>query len=271
MKKGKSSNAGIKAFCYGRYATSVYLPLSTLSRHWRNLSRKIRGETAKLHETRLPEVSWRAFCEDGARPVWEAEKKDGNVRISELGILSSLAAQCEKGTDLFEIGTFDGRTTLNLAMNSSVECHVHTLDLPPDTPTQFEIEKGEVHMVDKSCSGSRYEKYRAKFPNTIKKISQLFGDSGSFDFSTFTDSCSLVFVDGSHAYEYAISDTVAARAMVRAGGVIVWHDYGVWKGVTKALEQIEAHEGLGLRNIRGTSLVIWKRNSKDENNNLPSE
>ena len=88
---------------------------------------------------------------------------------------------------------------------------------------------------------------------------QLFGDSGTFDYSPYANSCSLVFVDGSHAYDYAVSDTAAAREMVCAGGRIVWHDYGIWEGVTKALEEIEAREGLGLRNIRGTSLVIWKK------------
>jgi hypothetical protein len=38
--------------------------------------------------------------------------------------------------------------------------------------------------------------------------------------------------------------------------VVVWHDYGIWKGVTDALEEIESKEGLGLRNLRGTGLVV---------------
>ena len=46
--------------------------------------------------------------------------------------------------------------------------------------------------------------------------------------------------------------------MVKKGGVIIWHDYGIWEGVTRALEEIEEKEKIGLKNISGTSLVYWK-------------
>ena len=42
------------------------------------------------------------------------------------------------------------------------------------------------------------------------------------------------------------------------GGMVIWHDYGVWPGVTRALEELEASRNLGLRHIRGTSLVFWR-------------
>ena len=67
-----------------------------------------------------------------------------------------------------------------------------------------------------------------------------------------------MFVDGSHAYEYALADSDTAFRLVAPNGVVVWHDYGVWEGVTRALEEIEAARRLGLRHIGGTSLVVWK-------------
>jgi hypothetical protein len=180
------------------------------------------------------------------------------VRISELGILSALAADCEDGTNLFEIGTFDGRTTLNLALNSPAQCVIYTLDLPPGLETRFSLAEGERHMVEKPRPGSRYEKYRETYP-AVAKIHQLLGDSAAFDYSPYKDSCSLVFVDGSHHYEYVMSDTRAAMHMAKRGGVVVWHDYGIWEDVTKALEELEEREGYGLRHVRGTSLVYWKK------------
>jgi len=39
---------------------------------------------------------------------------------------------------------------------------------------------------------------------------------------------------------------------------VLWHDYGVWSGVTQALEELDAARGLGLVNIAGTSLVFWR-------------
>ena len=137
-------------------------------------------------------------------------------------------------------------------------CCVFTLDLKPEMETVYSLEDGERHMVEKEMSGSRIEKYRKSNSTTTKKIHQLFGDSAKFDFSPYYNSCSLVFVDGSHAYDYALSDTKQAIKMVKQGGAIIWHDYGIWKGVTKALEEIERKEKMGLKNIRGTSLVYWK-------------
>ena len=48
-------------------------------------------------------------------------------------------------------------------------------------------------------------------------------------------------------------------SMTRSGGVVLWHDYGVWEDVTRALNELEERDRYGLRNISGTSLVYWKK------------
>ncbi len=245
---------------HGFYATRIYLPFSSISRRWRRFSRRIRGkQDSALQTTILPEVCWADCVKVSVPRVWEHKKENGNVRISELAILSALAAGCREGSTLFEIGTFDGRTTLNLALNAPGTCRIYTLDLPPDQAPKYQLADGERHMVEKLAPGSRYEQYRSKHSAEISRIHQLHGDSATFDYSPYKGSCSLVFVDGSHSYDYALSDTRAAMALVEAGGVIIWHDYGIWEGVTKALEELEQREHFGLRNIRGTSLVIWRK------------
>lgn len=250
----------MKELCCGFYATRIYLPFSLLSRRWRRFSRRLRGKPDRfLQATSLPEVGW-TQCVDVAVPrVWEARKANGNVRISEVALLAAFASRCRAGSALFEIGTFDGRTTLNLALNAPVACPVYTLDLPASEATRFELAPGERHMVEKPVSGARYEAYRQRQPAAIGRIHQLLGDSARFDFSPYAGTCSLVFVDGSHAYDYVLSDTRAAMTLVEAGGTIVWHDYGIWEGVTRGLEELEQRERLGLRNLRGTSLVIWTK------------
>ena len=250
----------MKELCYGCYATRIYLPFSALSHRLRRFTRRIRGKNAgPLQPTGLPEISWRKIPSLGTPRVWEPRREHGNMRISELAILCALAAGCEDGTHLFEIGTFDGRTTLNLALNSPPGCQVHTLDLPSEQDTAFAIEKAERRLVDKPQSGARYRNHRTVHPAAVAKIRQLFGDSATFDYTPYFGSCSLVFVDGSHAYDYAMADTRTAMSLVRPGGVIVWHDYGVWPGVTKALEDLEDREHHGFRHIRGTSLVAWSK------------
>ncbi|NJN39868.1 MAG: class I SAM-dependent methyltransferase [Gammaproteobacteria bacterium] len=255
--KGRYS---MKELYHGYFATRIYLPLSGLSRRWREVFRRIRGKSDRFQQkTRLPGVSWRDCTTQRAIRIWEHKKENGNVRISELGILCALAADAEDGTNLFEIGTFDGRTTLNLALNSPAHCAIYTLDLPPDLATRFPLAEGERHMVDKPRPGARYERHRETHPAAVGRIHQLLGDSAAFDFSPYKDSCSLVFVDGSHDYDYLMSDTRAAMEMAKRGGVVVWHDYGVWGDVTRGLDELEGRESYGIRNVSGTSLVFWRK------------
>ena len=89
-------------------------------------------------------------------------------------------------------------------------------------------------------------------------VVQLFGDSATFDWSPYYWRAGLVFVDGSHAYDYVRKDSETASRLVRSRGVVLWHDYGVWPGVTQAIEELEATRRLGLIHIRGTSLVFWR-------------
>jgi hypothetical protein len=250
----------MKDYLYGHYATRVYLPLSGLSRRWRRLSRLVRGKPDPfLEHTHLRQVSWKECTQQRFIKIREHRKCNGNVRISELAILAALAADCANGSNLFEIGTFDGRTTLNLALNAPAQCTIYTLDLPRGLETTFRLAAGERHMIEKDRPGWRYEAHREADPAAVGRIRQLLGDSAALDFSPYADSCSLVFVDGSHGYEYVISDTRAAMDMASRGGAVIWHDYGIWNEVTKALDELEEREGYGLRNISGTSLVYWRK------------
>ncbi|MDP8261730.1 MAG: class I SAM-dependent methyltransferase [Candidatus Ancaeobacter aquaticus] len=249
----------LKTLYHGCYSTHVYLFLSEMSRRGRRLSRGLRRKPDRFLRARLPEISWKNCTKQRLIKIWDHEYTNGNVRYSELGILAALAADCRAGSNLFEIGTFDGRTTLNLAMNAPAECMVYTLDLPPDLETKLPLASGEQHMIDKPQSGLRYEAYRQTHPALIGRVHQLLGDSAAFDYSPYKDTCSLIFVDGSHSYDYEMSDTRAAMDMVESGGVVIWHDYGIWEDVNKALEELDKQEGYGLSNISGTTLVYWRK------------
>lgn len=244
----------------GIYATRIYIPFSNLARGWKELRNQLKGREGKFVQSRtLPVAGW-SSC---VTPRWirliETAKANGNVRISELAVLAQCAKNISDNGNIFEIGTFDGRTTLNLALNQQGTGRVFTLDLPPEAPTKFDVEKGERHFIDKPASGARYVARERELPEVVGRITQLYGDSASFDYAEYEGSCSLVFVDGSHAYDYAVADTRTAMKLIRPGGVIIWHDYGIWKGVTEALNEIEEREQLGLKSVRGTSLVYWRK------------
>lgn len=165
---------------------------------------------------------------------------------------------------MFEIGTFDGRTTLNMAANSSSDASVYTLDLPKSEikNTKFPITKGR-SLVDKEISGICYRGADCEY-----KIHQLYGDSATFDIDSYERKMDFVFIDGAHTYDYVLNDSNLAMKLIgeelKGGGIkkiIFWHDYGhkvgVADGVTLALNKlyIEDSRFRNLRRIEGTVLV----------------
>jgi len=163
---------------------------------------------------------------------------------------------------MVEIGTFDGRTTLNLALNAPPHLNVFTLDLPPAVAPRFDLAPGERTYVEKPRSGRRFREAPPEWTQATSRITQLMGDSAAFDWSPHFGRAGLVFVDGSHAYDYVMADSDTAFRLVADKGMVIWHDYGVWEGVTRALEQIESSRHLGLRHVRGTSLVVWRNGER---------
>jgi hypothetical protein len=192
-------------------------------------------------------------CGEGVR-IMEPRTVDGNVTPLELIIIDQLIRRY-RPERLFEIGTFDGRTTLNMAANTSDHARVYTLDLPRAGlhTTKLEIVPWECSYIDKEAPGARFMRTEYR-----RKITQLYGDSARFDFSPFVNQMDLVFVDGSHSYAYVLNDSMRALELLRNKcGVILWHDYDAWEGVTEALNELykEKPEFKQLKHIEGTTLV----------------
>jgi hypothetical protein len=185
----------------------------------------------------------------------EPQAVDGNVSLYELFVINALVAQ-QAPLRIFEFGTFNGRTTLNLAANSPADARIFTLDLPRAHDTAHALQPLEQKYADKPSSGDMF----AGRPEAAK-ITQLYGDSARFDFAPYLDTMDFVFVDASHAYDYVLNDSRIAIRLLRTGtGTILWHDYGRtqwWPGVTKALHELRAESPLfqSLQQIEGTSLA----------------
>jgi len=241
----------------GAYALRAYLPASLAARSFRNKLRRLRGK-AIAPAARLPQVAWPRVLKSRPIELTETGKSDGNVRLSELAILALAACEVAPGSEIIEIGTFDGRTALNLAVNAQPGVSIATLDLPPDQRSAMAIEDSERRYVDKPAPGARLRQCGEAWRPAASRVVQLHGDSATFDWSAHVGRAGLVFVDGSHAYDYAKKDSDTAMRLVKPGGMVLWHDYGVWPGVTQALEELDAARQLGLLNIRGTSLVFWR-------------
>ncbi len=261
----RSIKTSLRAKWSAWYALWIYLPYSLLARTYRAQSRAFRGViNPHQQKTSLPSTSWRSVLRSRPIRLVETEKVKGNVRLSELAVLAKAAALVPPIRQIIEIGTFDGRTTLNLAVNSPPSTRVVTLDLPKDYTPKFAMNIGEYKLANKPASGARYLNCDMAWKEDASRIVQFLGDSATFDWSPFYGKAGLVFVDGSHTYENIRNDSKIAFHLAAPGGMIIWHDYGVWEDVTRALDEMEAAQGLGLRHIRGTSLVFWRQARTEE-------
>lgn len=156
----------------------------------------------------------------------------------------SLLTQILKPQVIFEIGTLRGYTTLHFALNSPDTAHVYTLDLPPRSNIKPYLKMTAVdywHVDHHSVITNQV------FLNTpvTSKISCLFGDSATFDYTPYVGKVDLFFIDGAHSYEYVRSDTLNALRCCHPGSVIAWHDFGRVgvNGVSKwLLELSKQHE-----------------------------
>jgi predicted O-methyltransferase YrrM len=216
----------------------------------------------------IPKLAAHAFINLPSEvAVQKAEGVHGNVSLLELLIICKVV-RAVNPTVSFEIGTFDGRTTLNIAANSNESAKVFTLDLPrsEQSVAVLQLDESDLRHIDKDESGSVFAASPLK-----TKITQLFGDSGTFDFSKYSGQVDLIFIDGAHSYEYVLSDSRNAIEMLGKQGVIFWHDYGAewWPGVTRALNELYASDPrfCTMRHIEGTSLVVLWRDSRDFPNN----
>jgi len=246
-----------KARASGRYALGLYLPGALAARRLRDRSRALRG-VRRGHATHLPQAAWSELLVRKPIRLVATGKANGNVNLAELGVLAQAAAAVPADRIVVEIGTFDGRTTLNLAVNAQAS-RVITLDLPPEDRAAFALAPGERQYVDKAAPGTRFRAAAAPWSAAAQRITQVLGDSAAFDWSPYRGQAGLVFVDGSHAYEYVRKDSQTAFGLIEEGGMVLWHDYGRWEGVTRALDELEAEQRLGLRHVRGTSLVFWRK------------
>jgi predicted O-methyltransferase YrrM len=209
----------------------------------------------------IPEIKLREIIQGEGHVIelYEEMAADGDISTVELIAMSKLVRYYAP-KNIFEIGTFGGRTTLNMAVNCNPEAKIYTMDLPKRLlhSTKLPLAHGDRSYVAKERSG-------AKFSGTVyeKKIVQIYADSAAFDFTGFFNSIDFVFVDGSHSYGYALNDSKTAVKLLKdKNGVIIWHDYNSWSGVTRALNELYLSGGefKGMRRIAGTSLVWIHRN-----------
>lgn len=151
---------------------------------------------------------------------------------------------------MFEIGTAAGSTTALLAENTHNT--VYTLDLPDDgADDDFALTRlasdDRVHANRTRASMLRQATYA--------DIVELLGDSATFNFCPYHDRIGLFFIDGAHSDEYVSSDTLSAALCCQDNGIVVWHDFGSSREVSRWLNHL-ATRGLQVFGVTGTTIAF---------------
>jgi predicted O-methyltransferase YrrM len=184
-----------------------------------------------------------------------------SISLEEAGHLGAIARSLP-AKNVLEIGTYDGNSALVLATNSHPDGFVVTVDLPPDWDPRkgqsaLAFSTARINLTDRGQLGRQIREYPV-----AARVKQVFGDSGTLDWSTFGGPFDLIFLDGCHSEKYVESDTRNALKVLAPGGIIVWHDYGMVLNVSVVVDRFARELGnMKFAALEGTRLAIAIRNA----------
>jgi predicted O-methyltransferase YrrM len=181
----------------------------------------------------------------------------GNHRIEETAKVC-LIVRWLAPRRILEIGTFNGLTTLQMALNAPSDCRTYTLDLAPGTQSVLPTREVDHAATSKALSLFGTEKGSYFSSRSDLNITQLFGDAATFDYAAVIDGpVDLVLIDAAKDYEHLRVDTENALRMLAPGGLVLWSNYGDvdCSDVTRFL--LDLSQRIPLHHIVGTTLAAF--------------
>jgi predicted O-methyltransferase YrrM len=248
------------------------MPTTTLSRNRRILAATARGFAQGLIKRR-PE-----FRRHVVRDAWTIAKRFGaedidTIEFREIPCLQdavvdayvddrqrAIIAALVRGLDattFFEIGTNRGRTTWTVAAHNP-GLTLYTLDLAPsptDTDTAYELaDDDRTYLRPATACGEAFHD-----TPEAQRITQLWGDSATFDYAPYAGRIDFVYIDGAHTCEYVKSDTANALRLLSPSGTIAWDDYATGPGVYEALIDLAPTLDRPVYHLLETRMAIYSR------------
>lgn len=177
----------------------------------------------------------------------------GNVTPLELLCLSMMV-RAFKPSEVLELGTFNGNTTLQIAANLEHGSHISTLDLPVGAKPVGANDEHDAVLIH-AASRERPRYVDSPYADSVR---QFYGNSLEVDFGSLNPTNpGLIFIDAGHSDECVRNDTMKSLKVLAKRGCVVWHDYTQdWPDVFNYLNELAKQ--LPLKHIRGTNLVIYR-------------
>jgi predicted O-methyltransferase YrrM len=150
---------------------------------------------------------------------------------------------------MIEFGCNTGRTAKAVLDNVSSLQRYIGIDVPPSHQPTLECQVREVPM-------------RAGFCPDDRRFWLLVRNRGSLGLTpSDMEPCDAAFIDGDHSAAAVRHDSELARSLTRAGGIIVWHDYGnPAVEVTAVLDRLHQDERWPIHHVENTWLAFLRVN-----------
>jgi len=163
---------------------------------------------------------------------------------SETAVLVDLVSSVSPRV-MVEIGCQTGRTAKTILDS------VHTLEAYVGVDVPWD------HEPMLSCQRSEIPYTAGLWAAADPRFSVLVHERGSLGVGPQDlEPCDAVFIDGDHSAYAVTHDSNLARAVVRPGGIIIWHDYcNPAVEVTRALDKLY-EEGWPIVHVLGTWLAF---------------
>lgn len=183
------------------------------------------------------------FVPDGASGPFLFDPMDHITPESDLAVLKSLIGGFQSHfRTCIEIGSWAGMSTLALAQPG---VRVHCIDTWLGNPTdrlgqvvkQYGVNGVKPFQIFCRNMGSRL--FKTVFPH--RGSSLTYAEIWPFKVD-------LIFIDADHRYENVKADINAWLPHVKRSGILCGHDYGIFNGVTEAVNE------LGICDLAGT---VW--------------
>jgi predicted O-methyltransferase YrrM len=165
------------------------------------------------------------------------------------GEMEIIAALVHGAEIMIEFGCRDGRTAAVLLHN------VPTLEryIGIDVPMTYEpgLPEQKLEMV----------LHPGEHAFTDPRFDLILYGHGTLDMTAEElPACDAVFIDGDHSERVVANDCELANAIVRPGGIIIWHDYSSHhlSGVTNVLHRL-ANNGWPIVAVQGTWLAYCRK------------
>ena len=177
---------------------------------------------------------------------------DGPVRRHSPLVVAALARLLECET-IFQLGPDHGDTAWLLAHNLP-NARVFVLDEGIVAPHPAPGPTDRVYQLPGRDHG-----FSLDATPDAGRITQLHGDSATFDFLKYTGSADLVYIEGSRRPDQVRSDTEASFGLLSELGTIVWDGYSGDAGVYAYLNELAPSLDRPIYHILNTRLALYSR------------